>query len=83
MVPSRPEWVGQPILKNNHPDSTQFVQIEYDGQSSGGDKVAKGRYWVRRSSVLPRDSCTSVVIAAGERDTRVGANGAGSFCSSK
>jgi len=41
MVQSSPEWVGQPILKNNHPESTQFVQIEYDGLASAGDKVAK------------------------------------------
>jgi hypothetical protein len=78
-VPAGPAWTGKPILAASHPNSVQFVKIRYDGPPAEG--VVPGRdYWVRKSSVLPRASCTTTTVAASERDTRAGPNGAGSFC---
>jgi hypothetical protein len=72
-------WEGKPILADSHPESVQFVKIRYDGPAT--PEVASGRdYWVRKSSVVPRASCTTTTVAASERDTRAGPNGAGSFC---
>lgn len=78
-VPAGAAWKGKPILAASHPQSVQFVKINYDGKAPGVS-VPAGDYWVRRSSVLPRDSCTLTAVAASERDTRAGPNGAGSFC---
>lgn len=78
-VPAGDAWKGKPILAASHPNSVQFVKIRYDGPAVEG--VVPGRdYWVRKSSVMPRSTCTTTTVAASERDTRAGPNGAGSFC---
>ncbi|WP_448579578.1 hypothetical protein [Thermaurantiacus sp.] len=64
------------VLQEQHGDDRQLVQIAYPG----GNGLDPGPYWVRRSMLMPVESCTLTPVASRERDTRGGGNGAGTFC---
>lgn len=60
------------------PDDPQHLTIAYPG--AAGSDVSKGSYKVRKSALGARNQCTMAPATPGERDTRGGGNGAGTFC---